>query len=195
MTTQMQILVATDFSESAALALAQGAKLAGTTGARLHLCHAVPATGVDAPVSLGNEVPAEFPEALEARRQLEGLRAGLAPGLDVELHLRIGDPVETLLGLIQELKPDLVVVCSHGKGLLSRALLGSVSRRLVERSPAPVLVVPAPGRGVYAPEPVPEPELPAVGRPVGDARAVGGGTIGAADAGIAGTAGIGVKLR
>jgi len=44
-----------------------------------------------------------------------------------------------------EVKPDFVVVGSHGKGILKRAFLGSVSGELARRSPVPVMIVPAPG--------------------------------------------------
>jgi hypothetical protein len=86
-------------------------------------------------------------------------------------------PLAGMLSLIKEIRPDLVVVCSHGKGLLKRALIGSVSSQLVQRSPVPVLVVPTPGREqvLNQPEPPAEPELPAVGRAVVE---TGGGTTG-----------------
>lgn len=48
-------------------------------------------------------------------------------------------------GLIEkagEVGADLMIVGSHRRGPLLRALLGSVSRRVVDRSPCPVLVVP-----------------------------------------------------
>ena len=184
--TMLHILVGLDFSESSALALAQALKLAERTSARLHICHIAPGGGINAPVNLGMNIPVEFPAAQEARSQLERVKSNLGTNLDVELHVRIGAPVEGLLALIQELKPDLVVVCSHGKGLVQRTLLGSVSNRLVELSPVPIMVVPAPGRAasLYQPEPPSEPELPSVGRPVTDSP-----NLQTAEGGIAGTSG------
>jgi nucleotide-binding universal stress UspA family protein len=168
MSPEQQILVAVDFSEGSALALAHACRLAERIGARVHICHITPGTGIDAPVSLGMSIPDEFPEAKAARAELEQQRAALGAQLDVQLHLRIGDPVAALLALIQELKPDVLVVGSHGKGMIRRALLGSVSSELAQRSPIPVLLVPAPGREaiLHAPAPVPEAELPAVGQAV-----------------------------
>jgi hypothetical protein len=132
-------------------------------------------------------IPDSFPEAREARTRLERVRANLGTNLDVELHVRIGTPVEAMLTLIKELKPDLVVVCSHGKTLVQRALLGSVSNRLVQLSPVPVLVVPTPGReaSLYQPEPPKEIELPAVGRAVTNSHGYQ-----TAEGGIAGTSGV-----
>lgn len=189
---KMHILVGIDFSESSAMALAHALKLAGRTGAQLHLCHVAPAEGLSAPTNLGMNIPAEFPQAREARIKLQRLHADLGAHVDAELHVRIGDPVKELLGLVQEIKPDCVVVCSHGKGRLRRALLGSVSSQLAQRSPVPVLVVPTPGREamLYRPEPEKEPELPSVGRPVHDSN-----PLRIADAGIAGVGGMDLYVR
>ena len=186
--TKLHILVGVDFSESSPMAVAHAVKLAERTHGRLHIAHIAPASGVEAPLNLGMNIPDDFPEAKDARMRLEHVRATLGTNLDIELHVRIGTPLEGLLTLIKELKPDLVVVCSHGKGLLSRALLGSVTNSLVAQSPVPVLVVPTPGRETVlndAVEPPKEPELPSVGRAVADYHSTQ-----AADGGIGGTGGI-----
>lgn len=192
MTAVQNILVAIDFSESSDLALVQARKLAERPNTRLHLCHIAQGEGINAPVSLGMSIPDDFPDAKEARAQLQRIRAQLGGAIDVQLHLRMGEPVAALLALIQELKPDIFVVGSHGKGMLRRALLGSVSSAMAQRSPIPVLVVPAPGREalLHAPEPQPEPELPAVGRAVAPT-----GGVDTADGGIAGVGGMNLRLR
>lgn len=192
MTPAQNILVAIDFSESSMLALSHARRLAERPGTRLHLCYIAPGAGIDAPVSLGMNIPDEFPEAKEARAKLQHLQAQLGTALDVEVHVRIGEPVPALLTHIQELKPDILVVGSHGKGMLKRALLGSVSSAMAQRSPVPVLVVPAPGReaSLHAPEPAPEPELPAVGQAVAPTAGIQ-----TADSGIAGVGGMNVRLR
>ena len=189
---QMHILVGLDFSESSLMALAHALKLAERTGARLHLCHVVPRGGIAAPMNLGFNIPEEFPEAREARARLQRLHADLGAKVDAEVHLRMGEPVAGILALIQELKPDLVVVCSHGKGRIRRALLGSVSSQLAQRSPVPVVLVPTPGRetALFAPEPPPEPELPSVGQAVIDRS---GASI--SDGGIGGVGHVDLYLR
>ena len=40
-----------------------------------------------------------------------------------------------------ELKVDVIVVGSHGRGAIARILLGSVSEQVVRHAPCPVLVV------------------------------------------------------
>lgn len=164
------ILVGIDFSESSNVALLHARKLAVRMQARLHLCHFVQGQRIASQDDLGLNIPEDFPEAKEARADLQRILADLGSDIDGQIHLRLGEPKRGFLAMIQELKPDLVVVCSHGYGLIKRTLLGSVTRHLVEKSPVPVVVVPTPGREAIlnAPEPLKEPELPAVGRAVID---------------------------
>ena len=53
----------------------------------------------------------------------------------------LGEPAFAILEQAKMLKPDMIVVGSHGRRGLSRFLLGSVSHSLVHQSPYPVLVV------------------------------------------------------
>lgn len=165
------ILVGIDFSDSSAGAMYHAVAMAERLGATLHLCHIAQINAnLVAYTDFALNVPAEFPDAQEARERLERLRAVLSQKITVETHLRIGDPVNGMLALARELRPDMIVVGSHGFGAVMRMLMGSVSTRLTRVSPVPVLVVPAPGRGAaaQAPEPVIEPPLPSVGSGVED---------------------------
>lgn len=187
--TKIHILVGIDFSDSSNLAVQHAARWAEACGGRLHLAHIAKGDGFVANTNLGMNIPSEFPEAKEARASLQRLLLQLGARIDGEVHVRLGvSPLEGMLSLIKEIKPDFVVVCSHGKGLLRRAMMGSVSNQLVQRSPVPVVVVPTPGREqiLNQPEPPKEPELPSVGRAVVDSAGgigsygisgVGGGDI------------------
>lgn len=185
------ILVGIDFSESSNVALIHARKLAGRMKARLHLCHFVQGQGLTSQGDLGMNIPDNFPAAKQARTELQRILASLGSDIDGQIHLRIGEPRSGILAMIRELKPDLVVVCSHGYGLIKRTLLGSVTRHLVEESPVPVVVVPTPGREAIlnAPEPPKEPDLPAVGRAVYDSNVEVGLS------GIGGIGGSGVVLK
>lgn len=59
----------------------------------------------------------------------------------------LGDPAFAILEQAKILKPDLIMVGSHGRRGLSGFLLGSVSHSLVHQATAPVLVVRSSGRG------------------------------------------------
>jgi nucleotide-binding universal stress UspA family protein len=122
------IAVGIDFSDSSAGAMYHALALAERLGATLHLVHVAPLQGsLAAPTDLGLNIPPEFEEAQQARERLERMRVMLGGKTAVELHLRMGEPVRGFLQLIQDLKPDMVVVGSHGRGTVMRLLLGSVS--------------------------------------------------------------------
>lgn len=89
----------------------------------------------------------EFEEAYlrdseELLEKMKKLAASILPaGVGIETVSLAGDPSEELLKVAEKIKPGMLVVGSHGKGFLKRALLGSVSRYLVHTAPCPVLVV------------------------------------------------------
>lgn len=58
----------------------------------------------------------------------------------VVTHLRVGDPATELAQLAADLDADLVVVGTHGRRGLGRAVLGSVAERTVRFARCPVLV-------------------------------------------------------
>jgi nucleotide-binding universal stress UspA family protein len=169
-----RILVGIDFSESSAGALYHALALAERLNAELHLCHVAPSNAdLNAPTDLGLNVPSEFKDAQEARQRLERMRAMIGAKINVELHLRMGEPVHGILELVREVKPDMLVVGSHGSGAVKRLFLGSVSTELTRKCPVPVLVVPAPGRELSDRVTLPadvkvEPPLPSVGNSTPD---------------------------
>lgn len=60
-----------------------------------------------------------------------------------------GVPANVICELAKEEAVDMIIVGSHGKGSVQRALLGSVSQAIVRHATVPVLVV----RGQHAPVP------------------------------------------
>jgi nucleotide-binding universal stress UspA family protein len=67
-------------------------------------------------------------------------------GTEAEALLVQGPTTDTIIELAGKLNADLIVVGSHGKGALYRALVGSVSEQVLRHAKVPVLVVPSPGR-------------------------------------------------
>jgi nucleotide-binding universal stress UspA family protein len=61
--------------------------------------------------------------------------------MKVSTDLREGSPKKELLEAIEEWKPDLVMVGSHGRKGLSKLFMGSVSLALVTNAPCSVEVV------------------------------------------------------
>jgi nucleotide-binding universal stress UspA family protein len=62
-------------------------------------------------------------------------------GVAVEAELREGVAWRTIEAFARERNVDLIVVGSHGRQGLPRALLGSVAEKVVRTAPCPVLVV------------------------------------------------------
>jgi nucleotide-binding universal stress UspA family protein len=52
-----------------------------------------------------------------------------------------GNPVAEILKYSEEKSCDMIVMGTHGQGTLADAMIGSTARRVVRRSPKPVLVV------------------------------------------------------
>ena len=67
---------------------------------------------------------------------------------DVEISgvLRAGIPDEEICRLADELGADMIVIGTHARGAVARALLGSVAQRVVRASKVPVMTIRAPQR-------------------------------------------------
>ena len=63
-------------------------------------------------------------------------------GIDAEACLVQGPTVDTILDRADRRKADLLVLGSHGHGVVHRALLGSISEGVLHRATIPVLIVP-----------------------------------------------------
>ena len=140
-----RILVATDFSEPAQAALNWGATLARDLGCQLHLLHVVPEPYA---YPWGNEMAMlPLPEILAqseqtSRRQLDELVSlTKLPADRTKTTAIVGTPVDQILAYVSAEHIDLVVLGTHGRGLVGHLLLGSVAERIVRRSPVPVLTV------------------------------------------------------
>jgi nucleotide-binding universal stress UspA family protein len=72
--------------------------------------------------------------------ELDAAIAEIADGIEVKADVLVNDPAEGLLAAARQL--DLLVVGSRGFGPRKAVVLGSVSRKVAERAPCPVLVLP-----------------------------------------------------
>ena len=145
------IVAALDFSDATAPVLEASAKMAKAFGATLHLVHVVePEPSYSAYGFTPEEFPAIHVFQKEARIRAEAAlaekRKGLAGDLKVETALLEGNPLHALLEYATEAGADLVVLGTHGHGVMASVLLGSVAEGLVRKAEIPALVVPAPHR-------------------------------------------------
>jgi nucleotide-binding universal stress UspA family protein len=63
-------------------------------------------------------------------------------GLDVDIHVQIGAPADTIVEAAEQRDADLIVMATHGYTGFKRWTLGSVTDKVVQATPTPVLVVP-----------------------------------------------------
>ena len=90
------------------------------------------------------EDEAEAVERATVRLQAQAQLRELAEGLHIPAEVLVleGPPVAgRILEAIERLRPDLLVVGSHGRRGIRRLLVGSVCDKLVHASPVPVMVV------------------------------------------------------
>ena len=141
MITIKNILVATDFSEPAEVATDYGQDLARSYGATLHVMHVIEDMLAMYAPELGFALP-----AIE-----QNIEAAVQRDLD-EISSRGGDSFRTVVSRAPNVSRaiteyaaanaiDLIIVGTHGRGAVSRFLMGSVAERVVRTAPCPVLTV------------------------------------------------------
>lgn len=141
------ILVPVDGSPPSDAAITLALKVAADEGATVTFAHALEVARLAAMASPSSIDPSFAIEAAHtaAKDILERAKDHAAGSkLTVSTVLLEGDCVPALLALAKERKVDLIIVGSHGRGGISRALLGSVAEGILRRSPIPVLVTHAP---------------------------------------------------
>jgi nucleotide-binding universal stress UspA family protein len=136
------VLCPVDFSDNTHLAARLAARLVQPGGSGLTLLHVV-----EAPVAFSGEA---FPPGLladldkSAARALEGLaaEARAMTGQPVITRTRLGSASSQTLAVLENGAAgfDLVVMGSHGRTGIRRALLGSVAERIVRNAGCSVLV-------------------------------------------------------
>lgn len=139
-----RILVPIDFSDTSGAALDYATFLAKTFGATVELIHVLdPMLQVSGDSMFAGAAP---PETLaeQGRRiatdELQRLAERLErQGLTVRTSLETGAPWECVVR--SGARADLIVMGTHGRTGLTRVLLGSVTDKVVQRSPVPVLTV------------------------------------------------------
>ena len=138
-----KILIATDGSPSAIEALEFGLDLAGEEEAEAIVVHVVPSIDAIPAGSYGMAQAAITHDVTDDDRlPLEqAVELAAEKGLPVTTELLVGSTVPEITGFADHLGVDLIVVGSRGHGMLTNALLGSVSLGVLRHTERPVLVV------------------------------------------------------
>ena len=167
--TVKKILFATDLSEGARHAFAYAASLANLYAANLLLLHVMDEVPELLDQHVAGYIDADQWEAIKARHFQEAQSALIGKKRDHfairevldqfvtniksaapvtafkdEVMVVRGNPVEKILQTSDEQNCDMIVMGTHGQGALADVMLGSTARRVIRRSPKPVLVVRTP---------------------------------------------------
>ncbi len=134
------ILVPLDGSTLAEAALPVAAYLSRQLAARVTLIHVVES---DAPEEVHGEP--HLRDAAEAGRYLNRLRERyVEEGQEWDCHVHAPGAEDVAGGIVaheEELRPDLVVMCTHGPGRLERLLHGSLAQQVVALGRTPLMLV------------------------------------------------------
>ncbi len=144
-----KILVATDGSECGTKALKFAMNETKMREGKLFVIHVVHAGLYENKVlatycQKRSQTYQHVKEALlsEAKDIIEGIRETVkSDDIPVEVKTKIGHPGEEIVRYAEKIGADIIIVGSHGKSGLKRALLGSVSTFVVTHSPVTTIVV------------------------------------------------------
>lgn len=138
-----KILVPTDASEYSRRAFDKAIELAKIFNAEIILMHVTftPQAYWGYTVSYGISVTQE--DLLRnGELALEAATAGVpTEGVKVSTVLEVGHPVTKIIEQVKKDNIDLIVIGSHGYGPITGSVLGSVSQRVLQKAPCPVLLV------------------------------------------------------
>jgi nucleotide-binding universal stress UspA family protein len=137
-----KIVIATDGSPSAQDAVDVGLEIAAEQGGDVTFVHVLPPdqfiTGRNAPTLV---VPHEVALDESETALREAAEAAEEAGVSFAIERVSGETVPEIVAIAEATEADLIVVGSRGRGPLTSALLGSVSRGVLDHAKTPVLIV------------------------------------------------------
>jgi nucleotide-binding universal stress UspA family protein len=145
----MKIVCPTDFSEAAAMAEHEAARLATALGAEIVLLH----VASEAPLWRESVYTTSLLGVFEGQRKwAEDALAQRAAELAVKniaarSVVKVGAAWSEILRLATAEHADMIVMGTQGRTGLERFLLGSVAERVIRQAPCPVLTVRPPTEG------------------------------------------------
>jgi nucleotide-binding universal stress UspA family protein len=137
-----RILVPTDFSDSARQALDWGISLARPFSAEIVLLHVVENLTVGYASDLFPVPMAEVFDEISgyAKTEIAKLAAEVRPKVEAVREMVLqGKPSAEIVRIAREEAVDIIVLGTHGKGMLDQALFGSTAERVIRKAPCPVL--------------------------------------------------------
>ena len=139
-----KILVGVDFSESSKATLKYAHEFFSDCGVEIHIVHVIDDTipeGFYIPHTSVDEMSKDAEKyATEELKKFVPKRV-MAGGADVRLVVLEGEPYSTLIDYAVKNTLEIIVLGSHGASKLEKMLLGSVTDKVIRKSPIPILVV------------------------------------------------------
>ncbi len=134
------LLVPLDGSRLAEAALPAAASLSERLGASVTLLHVMER---DAPATIHGE--RHLTEVRDAERYLEEVERGLAlrdrPAARHVHQPKEGDVARAIVQHAEELRVDLIVLSTHGRGGLRELVVGSIAQRVLQGGAAPIFLI------------------------------------------------------
>ena len=160
------ILVATDFGEAADTALGYGRELATRFGATLHVLHVaenvyITAFGAETYASFAPDMQRDIEQAAQRKLHEALIDSDGSGPKTVPAVMTSGAPAFAIVDYARDHDIELIVMGTHGRGVVQQFLMGSVAERVVRLAPCPVLTVRSRERDFV------HPDLVAVREPVG----------------------------
>ena len=139
-----KIMVPVDFSSTSNKAFIFAREMVDCWEGQIHLVHILDTDFLSGAVHITIE-PLDESVAKWRKRVEEKLKSVYhnedGSHLTGEIHIREGKPHEEILKLAKELDVDMIVIGSHGRTGLERAIFGSVAERVTRMADVPVLVI------------------------------------------------------
>jgi nucleotide-binding universal stress UspA family protein len=139
----MKIILAADgskFTKKALAFLVANENLAGEAD-EIVVLHVQPAMPPRVKALVGAKAVSDY-HAEESNKVLAPIDRFLTRhGLPHRCEWKVGPAAETILQVAKRERSHLIVMGTHGHGLLGRAVLGSVAQRVVAQCDVPVLLV------------------------------------------------------
>jgi universal stress protein A len=151
MLTVRSILCPVDFSEESRRALLWASAIAQHRGGELTVLSVVePLLAQAAGIRLGVDLTRVEAEPALRKFVEATLPEDVWQASHVRMEVTVGDPSETILQTCRRLKPELIVMGTHGLSGLRKLLLGSTTEQVLRRTEWPVLAVPVGAVGAPA---------------------------------------------
>src|SRR5262245_27776607 len=152
MITIKKILCPVDFFPASDAAVQYAAGLAANYDATIRLLHVVtpiPPTAYEYVIDTAEIIQSmEYSSAEEMSKLVAKLKA---TGVSAETETRLGDVYEEINRTIEETKPDLIVMGTHGRRGVERWFMGSTTEKLLRHSPVPLVTINAAGERFVPP--------------------------------------------